>query len=209
MWRDDSSVAVADAPEAAARPGVLERVAAGDPDAIEDCIDKYGSLIWSLARQHCRNVSDADDAVQDVYLSVWSSADRFDPTVAKESTFITTIARRRLIDRLRRAGRAPLTESIDADESFREIPSRTSSGPDRIAEETEAAEALDAMPARTRSLLRMSFYEGLSHSEIAEALDLPLGTVKTRIRRGLLRLRDEFERDVPRLERRRRLVAAG
>jgi len=173
---------------------ILERVAAGDPAAVEECIDAYGGLVWSLARRLSPNISDADDAVQEVYLSIWSSADRFDPSVAKESTFVTTIARRRLIDRLRRAGRTPQAESIDSDASFHEIPARTID-PELLAESAEAAQALESMPPKAQEVLRMAFYDGLTHREISDALDMPLGTVKTRIRRGLLKLRDQLERD--------------
>jgi len=94
---------------------VLPRLAAGDPKAAEECLDRYGSLVWSLARRHTRNAADAEDAVQDVFLDLWKNAERFDASRASEAAFITMIARRRLIDRLRRKTRRLDTAQLDTE----------------------------------------------------------------------------------------------
>jgi RNA polymerase sigma-70 factor (ECF subfamily) len=176
---------------AVAETPILMRVARGESASVKQCFDRYGGLVWSLARQFLRNEADAEDAVQDIFIAVWSSADRFRPEIASEVTFISTIARRRLIDRLRHSGRRPTIESLDSD---RHAPMQ----PTVAARHEESAEiacverALQELPEQHRSILSMSLYEGYSHSEIADRLDVPLGTVKTRVRRGLMRIRHQL-----------------
>jgi len=171
---------------------VLERVAAGDGDAVNECIDRYGGLVWSLARRLCPDRSEAEDVVQEIFVSVWSSAKRYDPGIGSEATFIATIARRRLIDRARKRGRtlgaAPL------DESYAE-PARPAAEPgtkDR-GEAVAAEAALRELSEEQQRVLRMSIMHGLSHEQISRATDLPLGTVKTHIRRGLIRIRKKLD----------------
>ena len=77
---------------------VLPRVATGESAAVAECLNRYGNLVWSLARRSCPDVQAAEDAVQDIFLKLWTVADRFDPEIASESTFVAMIARRRLID---------------------------------------------------------------------------------------------------------------
>ena len=91
----------------------LERVAAGQADAVEECLRKYRGLVWSLARKLCPNLTDAEDAVQEIFIEVWRHADRFDAGRASEATYIATIARRRLIDKYRRRSRQVETAAMD------------------------------------------------------------------------------------------------
>ena len=86
---------------------LLQRMAAGDPSAVEGCLAKYRGLVWSIARRFGGDYADAEDAVQEVFIELWRHAGRFDPALASESTFIGTIARRRLIDRKRRQSSRP------------------------------------------------------------------------------------------------------
>lgn len=173
------------------QPGILERVSKGQPSAVQDCIDRYGGLVWSLARRFCANVSDAEDAVQEIFLDVWRSAPRYDPSVAAEATFIAMIARRRLIDRNRRTKRS--TPSLDAGE-FGSLIGDGKPPIEAAAEVGEdarrAAIALESLKPEQQRVLRLSIYQGLSHEKIAQATDLPLGTVKTHVRRGLIRIRE-------------------
>jgi RNA polymerase sigma-70 factor (ECF subfamily) len=171
---------------------ILERVAAGDQGAVKDCIRVYGNLIWSLARRFLRNDADAEDAVQDIFIDLWGSSARFDRKVASEVAFVSTIARRRLIDRLRQSQRRPGMDSLD-DEEFGE-----SHQPVVLAlleEEADVAvveRVLQGMEPEHREILSLSLYEGYSHSEIADRLKIPLGTVKTRVRRGLIHVREQL-----------------
>ena len=172
---------------------ILERVAAGDSLAVEECLQRYGRLVWSLALRLCPNRSDAEDAVQEVFIEVWQHASRFDPQVASEATYITMIARRRLIDRLRRWDRSLDTTPIE-DEIV-----ESDSGKDRqgdIEEEiTLARKCMKQLRPEQQKVLELSISQGLSQSQIAKVVNLPLGTVKTHARRGLIRLRELLDSD--------------
>jgi RNA polymerase sigma-70 factor (ECF subfamily) len=159
-------------------------------------MDVYGAFVWSLARRYTRSVADAEDAAQEIFLELWKSAGRFDPAVGKEATFIATIARRRLIDRMRAAGRQPATEEFD---EFL-IPGDAS--PDEEAgalavDVAHAQRALAQLGAGEREVLLLGIVEGMTHSEIATATGKPVGTVKTQMRRGLIRLRQLVEQAEP------------
>jgi RNA polymerase sigma-70 factor (ECF subfamily) len=176
-------------------PTILQRVANGDAAAVDECLDKFGGLVWSLARRLCPRHEDAEDAVQDIFVEVWRSAKRFDPSVASEATFITTISRRRLIDRSRRRGRQPDTASL-----HEEAVSCGATHERQIEVSDEAARAREYMQQlrpEERQVLELSINEGLSQSQIAEATEMPLGTVKTHTRRGLIRLRELLGVDSP------------
>ena len=166
----------------------LERIAAGDADAVEECLSNYGGLVWSLARKFSANHADAEDTVQEVFIEVWRHAGRFDPQVGSEATFITTIARRRLIDRYRRRGRQPDTAPIQE-----ELVEAADSFVDQVELQEESARAqrlMQQLRPQQRQILELSIVHGLSQSQIAQTTNLPLGTVKTHARRGLLRLRE-------------------
>lgn len=168
---------------------VLARIAAGDPAAVPDCIARYGGLVWSLARRFLGNPADAEDAVQDVFIELWKNAARYDSARSSEPTYITMIARRRLIDRKRRAGRTPAAQALP-DEPVGAAPKH-----DRIEIEDEAAQAaavLNELRVDERRVIVMAVYDGLTHEEIATATGLPVGTVKTHIRRGLIRVRERL-----------------
>lgn len=176
-----------------AQKTILERIAGGDQAAVQECMDTYGDLVWSLARRFLRNDADAEDAVQDIFIDLWGSAARFDRNVASEVAFVSTIARRRLIDRLRQHKRRPGMDSID-DEEFGEMRQPAVMAPNEQESDVAIVErVLATMEPEHRQILSLSLYEGYSHSEIAERLDLPLGTVKTRVRRGLIYIREQLD----------------
>ena len=171
---------------------ILERVAAGDTSAVGECMERYGDLVWSLARRYLRNAADAEDAVQDIFIDIWRSASRYDRYIASEVAFISTIARRRLIDKIRQAGRRPLMDSLDDEEGAPIDPGV----PATVEDDTEVTiveRVLAELDPEHQKVLAMSIYEGYSHSEIAELLSLPLGTVKTRVRRGLIHIRQRLQ----------------
>ncbi len=180
------------------RPGIssediLHRVATGDPAAVRECISRYGGLVWSLARRVGLSESEAEDGVQEVFTSLWQNASRYDPTIASETAFVATIARRRLIDRRRKVGRRPgavtLSEEITGGGS--------AAGGGEVSEQAaRSAEALSRLSDEQQRVLRLSVYEGLSHELISRATGLPLGTVKTHARRGLIRLREMLSGDM-------------
>jgi RNA polymerase sigma-70 factor (ECF subfamily) len=170
---------------------ILSRIAAGDSRAVQDCIDQYGNLVWSIARRFSRTAADAEDAVQEVFVDLWKSAARFDPSRASEKTFIAMVARRRLIDLMRRAERRPQTAPIPENFDVPDMKDQTAA----IAEAALASRALETLKPEQRRVLLMSVYEGLSHGDIAQMTGIPLGTVKSHIRRGLNEIRELLASD--------------
>jgi RNA polymerase sigma-70 factor, ECF subfamily len=168
---------------------LLERIAAGDPSAVKECMDVFGGLVWSLARRMSASAADAEDATQEIFLEIWKSAGRYDAALGSEAVFVTTIARRRLIDRMRARKRRPRTEEFDETapiESGAEVPDVSA----LAAEAALAARALEQLGDAERQVLLMGIVDGLTHSEIAMATGKPLGTVKTQMRRGLQKIRE-------------------
>lgn len=172
---------------------ILQRIASGDADAVQECIDAYGGLIWSVARRLIAGQGEAEDAVQDVFIEIWKSAGRFDPSKSSEKSFVVMIARRRIIDRLRRVTRRIDSQGIDEDAP--EPGSDQHVDMERGVEATLAARALEELPPVRREVLELSIYKGMTHSEIADAISMPLGTVKSHINRGLASVRDMLSGD--------------
>ena len=167
---------------------ILKRIADGEKTAVQDCLNNYGGLVWSLARRMSPNTDEAEDAVQEIFIDVWKNAARFDETQSSETTFIAMIARRRLIDRLRKTNRQPNTDSL---EDILAEPSNDKGENLQICVEAkEAAEAMKELRPEQRQILHLSIVQGFSHQEIADALRMPLGTVKTHARRGLIQVRE-------------------
>jgi RNA polymerase sigma-70 factor (ECF subfamily) len=167
---------------------ILQRVARGETGAVQECIERYGPLVYALARRFARDAHAIEDAVQETFLQLWQAAPRYDATRCNEATFVAMIARRRFIDLKRRTERHGGHEEIDE-----LVPSRA---PDHAAavevcdDAQRARAALGELKPDQRRVLELSIYEGLTHTEIATRTGLPLGTVKTHARRGLERLRD-------------------
>ena len=169
---------------------LMTRIARGDDSAVAACIEQYGSLVWAIARRLLRNQSDAEDAVQEIFTDVWRSANRFDPSAGTEKVFVTTIARRRLIDRIRRVANRVQTESADV---LDELGFHTPDTAADVSVEAElAARVLQTLRPEQRKVIELGLLHGLSHSEIAEATNMPLGTVKTFMRRGLIQVREKL-----------------
>ena len=168
--------------------GILQRIARGDAGAVQDCIDGYGSLVWSLVRRLCPSAAESDDVVQEIFIDLWKSAARYDPATAPEATFVAVIARRRLLDLrrrlLRRAEPSELSSELAATEASLEDAAQVRD------EASRARRALAELRPEQRRVLQLAVFHGLSHQEIAAATGLPLGTVKTHARRGLLRVRE-------------------
>ena len=174
-------------------PSVLQRIASGDPAAVRECIESYGALVWSLARRLSRTRSDAEDATQEIFLDIWRSAGRFDPQQGSDKVFIATIARRRLIDRLRKTTSEPPMDPVDVLDSVQWLEPGTASETSLEAE--QAARALQELRPEQRQVLELGLLHGLSQSEIAAQLGMPLGTVKSFMRRGLIRVREYLNVD--------------
>ena len=169
---------------------LLKRVAAGDVSSMQACMEEYGGLVWSLARRYCASAADAEDAVQEVFISLWENAERFDESKGAEVTFVAMIARRRLIDSERKRHRR---ERV-VDEVKAETPPPGPSPLQQRLEQTDdarrALEAIEQLSENQRQVLQLAIHQGLTHEEIARATEMPLGTVKTHARRGLMKVRE-------------------
>jgi RNA polymerase sigma-70 factor (ECF subfamily) len=160
---------------------ILHQLAGGDGRALGELYDCYASVVRRLATRILRDRSDAEDVVQDVFVQVWSQAARFDPVRGTALAWLCTIARTRAIDRLRR--RVARREQVGD-------PYAAVTGPPRSEELFAVRKALDGISPDQRRALELAYYDGLTHSEIARKVGAPLGTIKTRIRTALTRLRD-------------------
>ncbi|MEZ6185915.1 MAG: sigma-70 family RNA polymerase sigma factor [Planctomycetota bacterium] len=171
-------------------PPLLPRIAAGDRAAVATCVQRYGGLVGSLARR-LLPPAEVEDAVQEVFLALWRAAGRFDPSRARESTFVAVVARRRLVDRLRRLGARPELAPLPAEEA---LPARRVAPSAELAEQVERARRAlaELEPSERRRVLELILLHGYTQAAAAEALTLPLGTVKTHARRGLAELRQKL-----------------
>ena len=171
-----------------------------DPDAMAALYDRYGGLVYSIGFRVLRDDQEAEQLALDVFQELWDRADRFNPERAKPRTYLLTVTRSRSIDRLRkrRSSREPRGVGGEAGPSGGggwleglADPSAADPGAGLLAAEERARidAALGALHGGERDAISLSFFDDLTHPQIAEALGLPLGTVKTRIRRGLLKLR--------------------
>lgn len=165
--------------------GMLERIANGDDRAVREVVDEFAPLVWRMARRYLDKVdSEVEDAVQDVFVEIWMSAKRYDPSKGSEASFIATIAHRRLTDAQRRAvTRFKHTKRSAELKPIERIRSRV-----RSEAFANVAEKFDELPEDERQVLWLSVHRGMTHKQIGDALGTPVGTVKTRVRRGVMRL---------------------
>lgn len=176
-------------------PTILERITAGDQTAAEDCVNEYGGMIWRLAKRYLdRAESEVEDAVQDVFLELWLHADRFDPAKGSEPAFVATLAHRRIIDRQRKVSTQRRSEHnavIEPKNAPVTIPNITGdeAGINHAPlYRKELARGFHELPDDERTALWMSVYRGLSHRDISVMTEVPVGTVKSRIRRAMIRM---------------------
>jgi RNA polymerase sigma-70 factor, ECF subfamily len=175
---------------------LVSRAAAGDERALGELYDRYGGLAFSLASAIVGEHADAEEVVADAFAQMWRSASAFDPSRGSVAAWVATIARTRALDLVRsRKRRARVLEEAavvtDEGETFVLAPSTEST--DRAAELTETSaivrRSLADLPAPQRKVIELAYFGGLSQSEIATQLSEPLGTVKTRMRAGMEKLR--------------------
>ena len=163
-----------------AEPPLLPRVAQGDAAAARACIERYGPLVFSMARRFFPSEAEVEDATQDVFLELWRCAARYDASTATEAAFVVIITRRRLIDRKRSRKRDESRVDIDDLMLAAETPSM-----ERYADGRAAARVMEDFNTEQRNALVLFAVHGMAHQEIANELEMPLGTFKSHIRRGL------------------------
>lgn len=160
----------------------------GSPQALEECYRRWSSLVFTLALRQLEDRQDAEDVTQQVFVSAWESRRGLRPSEAALPGWLVGITRHRVLDRARQMQRARRDVAV--------VAATTGTNPsDQVADPTErllVGAALDALDEPRRTIMRLSFYDDLTHDQIARTLDLPLGTVKSHLRRGLLHLRDQL-----------------
>lgn len=177
--------------------GLLVRIADGDRSAFNDCVQLHGKLVWGIVSKFFPHRHDREDISQDVFLSLWKYADRFDPQQGSEATFVAVIARRRVVDHLRRRER-DLSTTSSGDEGF--DPESPDAPQREIESQDEAGHVIKAMKQlreEERQVLQLGILQGLSHAQISKQLEIPLGTVKSLARRGMMRLRELVQQSNP------------
>lgn len=171
---------------------LAERLKQRDGAALAELYDLYGGLVYSVALRIVRSPGDAEEVTQEVFLYAWEKAPGFDPARGSFVTWMGTLARSRGIDRLRRQQSQERRRTALGLQTAADLPHVIRA--DREVGLSEARElvqrALDRLPPEQREPIEIAYFEGLSQSEIAERLKTPLGTVKTRMRQGMIRLRE-------------------
>jgi RNA polymerase sigma-70 factor (ECF subfamily) len=160
---------------------LLQRMAGGNAAALGELYDRFAGLVHGLALRILREPADAEDVVQEVFLQAWRQASRYDRARGTPEGWLCIMARTRALDRVRRR------------QSRREDPEDAApqgTGTPRREDDLAVRKALGGLSADQRAALELAYFEGLTHTEIADRLGEPLGTIKTRIRTGLLRLRE-------------------
>jgi RNA polymerase sigma-70 factor (ECF subfamily) len=167
---------------------LLARLEARDPSALEQLYDRYAGYALAAAQRILRDRAEAEEVVQDVFLQLWRSRVRYDERRGRFRSWLFVLARNRALDRLRQRGSRPRGEPPTG----REVAPGADAEQRVLAGERErrVLQALAALPAGQREAIELSFYRGLSHSEIALQLAEPIGTVKSRMHRAMLTLRE-------------------
>ncbi len=178
---------------------LLQQVAQQDQQALMLLYEQYGSLVYSLSLRVLRQPGLAEEVTQDVFLKLWRYPQRWNPSLGQFSSWLLTITRNAAIDRLRREGRQAPARWEFAGEAGGEVQEPPGDAHAFLAEQAIWLDGeilrrlLLKLPAEQRHLIELAFFEGYSHSELADLLHLPLGTVKTRLRMGMQKLRNLWE----------------
>lgn len=171
---------------------ILDRAfAAGDPASLRQVFDRYGAMILRIGQLSLNNTHDAEDLVQQVLVRAWRGRTGFDPARGTLAGWLLGITRRQIADRWKEHGR----QLRDLNAASIDAGAAAPSEPDTVVDRVVVADGINRLPEVQRTLLRLAFYQGLTHMEIASSTGLPLGTVKSHIRRGLTRLRELWEVD--------------
>ena len=177
---------------------LIHRTAAGEQEALAAIYTRYATPVYSLARYMLRHEAIAEEATQEVFLNLWLKAGSYNATRGEPKTWIMSVAHHKIIDIIRSRRRAAAVADPKEYETLDLLPSGqlpTDEAAERTLEAERVRRALAKLPPAQQEIIRLSYYNGLSQSEIAARLDQPLGTVKTRARLALQKLRVELAQD--------------
>lgn len=168
----------------------MQRIADGDEEAVAELYDRFSPLVFKVARQVLTNRNEADDAVQEVFVRLWQTADRYDPRRARLVTWVMLIARRHLIDRLRRRAARPTMTTYENDASSSDTIENPDARPLEAERNAKLRRRIRELPELQRIVIERAYLQGFTLREVSEQLGAPLGTVKSALSRGLAKLRD-------------------
>ena len=172
---------------------LMSRIADGDRAALRQLYQATSAKLFGVCLRILSNRDESEDVLQEVYITIWRRADRFEASRASVMTWISTIARNRAIDRLRARGPLAYAEQVEELEIADQAPRA-----EALLEAAQSGEALgkclSELDNRTETVIRTAFFEGLTYEALAVRMDTPLGTVKSWIRRGLMKLKGCLER---------------
>ena len=171
---------------------LLARVAEGDQQAFSELYDQIAPRVLGLVRRLLKDFAQSEEVTQEIFLEIWQTATRYDPNKGGASTWILTMAHRRAVDRVRSS---QSTRVRDTRIGIRDFPTEYDSVAESVEvriESERVEQALLRLTELQRQAIQLAYYGGYSHSEVAEMLKVPIGTVKTRLRDGMIRLRDEL-----------------
>ncbi|WP_195210289.1 RNA polymerase sigma factor [Actinomarinicola tropica] len=164
--------------------------ASGDGTALRQAFEQFGTLVFTYCMRSLGDRDAAADCSQEVFISAWRSRDRFDPSKGTLAGWLMGIARYRVVDAHRRRSSTP-TPDVDVTDAKGDAVE--DAHPDQLADQLLVQRALETLSPRARQVVELAFWSDMTHTEIAERLDLPLGTVKSDVRRALQRLRPHLE----------------
>jgi RNA polymerase sigma-70 factor (ECF subfamily) len=176
---------------------LMQRIIQHDQRALADLYDRYGAYVYSLALRVLGQASLAEEITQDIFLKVWNQAERWDSAKGQLVSWLLTVTRYTSIDRLRKERRQPDLAVTPLDD----MPNLTATRglvDDPLWQDGRLLRALmTELPAEQTQVIQLAFFQGMTHSEMAEVLNLPLGTIKTRVRLGLQKLKALWQEAVP------------
>ena len=170
---------------------LIDRIKSGDKEALREIYSRFSQAVYNLAFRMLRDREDAEEVVQEIFLQVWNKAHTYERSRAAVSTWIINIARSRSIDKLRTLGYRDKNTELDEEK----LNSNTDFS--RILEEKEEKQnviqkALNELPENQKSVIELVYFEGFTHVEAADKLNEPVGTIKTRLRLGVIKLREKI-----------------
>lgn len=172
---------------------LIHNVGKQDEEALMALYQRYGARVKGMAFRVLHDDAIAEEVTQDVFLKLWRQPDRWNASLGALSTWLMAITRNAAIDRLRAEQRRPLHGSVTADHATEHLSQPSVADDPAWSDGHLLRQLLAEMPPEQVQLIELAFYQGMTHSEVADALELPLGTVKTRLRRGLQRLRARWK----------------